>query len=42
MLEGRELGSFVGYFNGTGDGVGGTCVVIVVGGIMNYSKIYTI
>ena len=36
------MGSFVGSFYGTGYDVGGTCVGLVVGGIMTASEIYTI
>ena len=32
VLEGRYLGSFVGYFDGTGYDVGGTCVGLLIGG----------
>ena len=39
VLEGRELGSFVGSFDGTGDDVGGPCVGLGVGGIMTASEI---
>ena len=39
VLEGRELGSFVGSFDGTGDDVGGPCVGLGVGGIMTASDI---
>ena len=39
VLEGRELGYFVGSFGGTGDDMGGTCVGLGVGGIMNASDI---
>ena len=38
-LEGRDLGSFVGSFDGTGDEVGGPCVGLVLGGIINDSDI---
>ena len=40
VLGGKYLGSFVGYFDGTGDDVGGSCVGLLVGGIMNASDIY--
>ena len=39
-VEGRELGSFVGSFDGTGDEVSGSCVGLGVGGIITDSKIY--
>ena len=39
VLEGRELVYFVGYFDGNGDDVGGPCLSLVVGGIMNNSEI---
>ena len=39
-LEGRELGYFVGSSYGTGDEVGGPCVGLGVGGIINTSDIY--
>ena len=39
VLEVRELEYFVGYFDGAGDEVGGPCVGLGVGGIMNYSEI---
>ena len=39
MLEGRELGFFVGSFDGTGDDVGGPFVGLVVGGGMASSEI---
>ena len=39
VLEGREMGSFVGSFDGTGDDMGGPCVGIGVGGIINASDI---
>ena len=39
-LEGRELRSLVGSFDGTGDEVGGPCVGIGVGGIITASDIY--
>ena len=40
MLEGRELGYFVGSFDGTGDDVDGLCVGLGVGGIITASRIY--
>ena len=39
VLEGREMGSFVGSFDGTGGDMCGPCVGIVVGGIMTASDI---
>ena len=40
MLEGRELGYFVGSFYGTRYYVGGPCVGLLVVGIMTASDIY--
>ena len=40
VLEGRDLGQFVGYFDETGDDLGGTCLAFGVGGIITDSKIY--
>ena len=34
LLEGREMGSLVVSFYGTGDDVGGNCVGLLVGGNM--------
>ena len=42
MLEGTEMVYFVGYFDGTDDYVGGTCVGLLVRGIMTASYIYAI
>ena len=39
LLEGIYLGSFVGYFDGNVDGMGGPFVDIGVGVIMNASEI---
>ena len=39
VLEGRELVYFACYFDGNGDDVGGPCLGLVVGGIMNTSEI---
>ena len=39
VLEGRDLGSFVGYFDGTGYGMGGTCIGIGVWFSINDSKV---
>ena len=39
VLEGRELGYFFGYFDGTEDVVGGPCEGLRVGGIMTDSEI---
>jgi len=38
-LEGKELGSLVSSFDGTGDEVGGSCVGLEVGGFMTGSEI---
>ena len=40
VLEGIELGYFVGYFDGNRDDVSGPFLGLVVGGIMNTSEIY--
>ena len=37
VLEERALGSFVGPFYGNGDEMGGPCVGIILGGVMNTS-----
>ena len=45
VLEGIDIGSFVGSFygtDGTGDDVDGPCVGLVVGGVLNSSEIYAI
>ena len=42
VLEGRELGYFVGSFYGTGDDIGDTCLCLLVGGIITDSEIYAI
>ena len=39
MLKVIELGYFVGSFDGTGYDVGGPCVCLGVGGIINASEI---
>ena len=39
VLEGIELGYFVGYFDGNRDDVSGPFLGLVVGGIMNTSEI---
>ena len=39
VLEGIELGYFVGYFDGNRDDVSGTFLGLVVGDIMNTSEI---
>ena len=38
VFEGRELGSFVVYFDGIGYDVGGRCIRLLVGGIMTASE----
>ena len=42
LLEGRDLGSIAGYFDGTRDEVCGPCVGLGVGGIMTDFEIYAI
>ena len=42
VLEGIELGCFIGSFDGTGYEVVGPCEVIVVGGIITAYEIYDI
>ena len=37
VLEIIDLGSFIGYFDGNVNNMGGTSVFILVGGIMNDS-----
>ena len=39
VLEIIDLGSFIGYFDGNVNNMGGTSVFILVGGIMNDSDI---
>ena len=39
LLKGRKLGSFLGYFHGTGNDVGDPCIVIGVEGIVTASEI---
>ena len=39
VLEGRELGSFVGSFYGTGDDMGGHFIGLGVGGIVTALEI---